>query len=107
MNIVIAYFENLGNVVGGLEKLICEFGNEFSQRGHCVTIITFDETQQKPYYYINKKIRIINLQTKIKLKLSPGEKLEREIYRIFGKKYVRYWKFGWKQRHGISNLKKY
>lgn len=105
MNIVIAYLENLGNVVGGLEKLVCEFGNEFVQRGHSVTIITFDETQQRPYYYLNEKVSVINLQLKTKLNLSYGEKLEREIYRVFGKKYVRCWKFLWKQHHGVSNLK--
>ena len=93
MNIVIAYFENLGNVIGGLEHVICDFSSEFIKRGHRVTIVTFDETQQRPYYPLDNRVSVINLQKNDNLRLSRTEKLKREIYRIGGRAAVREWKF--------------
>lgn len=102
MNIVIAYFENLGNAVGGLERVICDFSNEFTMRGHRVTIVTFDETQRRPYYSLDSRVSIVNLQKNEHLKLSWMEKLKREIYRLGGRAAVREWKFLWKRRHGVQ-----
>lgn len=104
MNIIIAYFENLGNAVGGLERVICDFSNEFTRRGHHVTVVTFDETQDPPYYPIDQAVSVINLQKEKILHISGLEKVEREIYRIGGRASVRQWKFSWKQRHGVSDF---
>ena len=106
MNIVIAYFENLGNVIGGLEHVICDFSSEFIKRGHRVTIVTFDETQQRPYYPLDNRVSVINLQKNDNLRLSRTEKLKREIYRIGGRAAVREWKFLWKRKHGIQVFSK-
>lgn len=102
MNILIAYFENLGNVVGGLEHAICDFSSEFAKRGHRVTIVTFDETQQSPYYLLDSRVSIVNLQKNEYLKLSRTEKLKREFYRLGGRATVRQWKFLWKRKHGVQ-----
>lgn len=104
MNIIIAYFENLGNIADGLERVICDFGNEFTKRGHHVTVVTFDETQDPPYYPINPAISVINLQKEKRLHISGLEKFEREIYRLGGRAAVRQWKFSWKRRHGVSDF---
>lgn len=106
MNIIIAYFEHFGNVVGGLERVICDFSSEFVKRGHRVTIVTFDETQQRPYYPVDRRVSIINLQKNEYLKLSRTERLTREIYRIGGRAAVRQWKFLWKQKHGVQVFSK-
>lgn len=104
MNIIIAYFENLGNAVGGLERVICDFSNEFTRRGHHVTVVTFDETQDPPYYPIDQAVSIINLQKEKRLHISGPEKFEREIYRLGGRAAARQWKFSWKRRHGVSDF---
>lgn len=104
MNIVVAYFENLGNIVGGLERVICDFSNEFTKRGHDVTIITFDSSRELPYYSLNPDIKIINLRDPDYSALTRKEKIIREIYRIGGRAAVRHWKFLWKQRHGVISF---
>lgn len=106
MNIIIAYFENLTHVVGGLEKVICDFSNEFQQRGHTVKIVTFDQSIGRPYYQLEEEIQIINLRDPKYHKLSVIEKLARELYRIFGRAAVRRWKFNWKRNHGVISFKK-
>lgn len=104
MKIALAYFENLGSIVGGLERVICDFSNEFNKRGHTVTIITFDSSTELPYYSLNDGIKIINLRDSKYTKLTKKEKIIREIYRIGGRASVRQWKFSWKRRHGVSDF---
>lgn len=104
MRIVLAYFENLGSIVGGLERVICDFSNEFTKRGHTVTIITFDSSTELPYYSLNDGVKIINLRDSKYTKLTKKEKLIREIYRIGGRASVRQWKFSWKRQHGVSDF---
>ena len=106
MNIAVAYFENLGSIVGGLERVICDFSNEFTKRGHTVTIITFDSSTELPYYSLNDGIKIINLRDSKYTKLTKKEKIIREIYRIGGRAAVRHWKFLWKRKHGIQLFSK-
>lgn len=106
MNIAVAYFENLGSIVGGLERVICDFSNEFNKRGHTVTIITFDSSTELPYYSLNDGIKIINLRDSKYTKLTKKEKIIREIYRIGGRAAVRHWKFLWKRKHGIQLFSK-
>lgn len=100
MNIIVAYFENLTHVVGGLEKVICEFSNEFYRRGNQVTIVTFDQSEGRPYYPLPSEVQIMNLRDKT-AHLSGMEKICREMYRVFGHAAARTWKMQWKQRHGI------
>lgn len=102
MNIIVAYFENLTHVVGGLEKVICDFSNEFDRRGHRVTIVTFDQSKGRPYYPLTKNVQIINLREKGYSGLTIGEKMIRELWRLFGKTAARQWKYHWKRKHGVT-----
>lgn len=102
MNIIVAYFENLTHVVGGLEKVICDFSNEFHRRGHTVTIVTFDQSEGRPYYPLVPEVQVINLRDRGYLGVSGIEKMTREIYRLFGRPSVRQWKFLWKRHHGVK-----
>lgn len=104
MNIVVAYFENLTHVVGGLEKVICDFSNEFVRRGHRVTVVTFDQSEGRPYYPLSENVQIINLRGKDCAHLTGSEKIMRECWRLFGKKASRQWKYLWKRRHGITRF---
>ena len=102
MKIVIAYFESVVHIVGGLEKAICDFSNAFYHRGNDVTIVVFDKKQGRPYYPLLDEIPVINLQKQNYLGVTPVEKLNREIHRLFGPASARSWKFQWKQKHGVS-----
>lgn len=106
MNIIVAYFENLTHVVGGLEKVICDFSNEFDRRGHHVTIVTFDQSEGRPYYPLTENVQVINLREKNYVRLTGIEKIIRELWRLFGKKAVRQWKWQWKRRHGVTAFQK-
>lgn len=42
MKIVMAHFRDISGVSGGLERVLCNFSNEMSKRGHDVHILTYD-----------------------------------------------------------------
>lgn len=77
---------------GGLERTLCNLSNEMVKRGHMVKIVTFDRNQGRPFYPLNESIEVINMQKETHRILSKTEKIQREIYRIFGRKTVRLWK---------------
>lgn len=49
------------NYAGGIEKVICDFANEFVNRGYECTIVCMDEEHGKPVYALNNKVDFINL----------------------------------------------
>ena len=89
-----AYFENLAGMVGGLEKILCDFSNAMTAKGHNVYIITNDDNHGYPYFELDKKIPIINLReiSRKQGKISLCAKVMRETFRLLGKNYVRLWK---------------
>lgn len=86
MNIIVAYFENLTHVVGGLEKVICDFSNEFDRRGHHVTIVTFDQSEGRPYYPLTENVQVINLREKNYVRLTGIEKSSENCGDCLGKR---------------------
>lgn len=104
MNIILAYFENMVNVPDGLEKVICDFANEFTRRGHRITIVDFDSKQGRPAHPLIESVPVINLQTEPWLRKTRQEKIVRECYRLFGRAAVRSWIAGYKRKHGVSRF---
>lgn len=102
MNIILAYFEDMVNIPDGLEKVICDFANDFTRRGHRVTIVTFDQRQGRPAHPLLESVPVMNLQNKGRLRLTRLEKITRECYRLFGRAAVRTWKAGYKRKHGVT-----
>lgn len=45
MKIVMAHFRDISGVSGGLERVLCNFSNEMSKRGHDVHILTYDTSE--------------------------------------------------------------
>lgn len=105
MKIMMAYFENLSGLTGGLERTLCRLSNELHKRGHDVSIITYDENNGLPYYPLDSTIKLINLKSqKSHNDMTLLQKLGREWARLRGKKSFSNWKE--KQRSGIiSNIK--
>lgn len=44
MNIMMVHLRNIGGVAGGLERVLCQFANEMSRRGHTVSIVIYDNS---------------------------------------------------------------
>lgn len=93
MKVVMAYFDNLIDVPGGLEKNLCRLSNELIQRGHEVFVITYDDREGRPKYKLSKKAKLINLKSPLKTTGSGLKwKINREIARIRGKEAFGRWK---------------
>lgn len=104
MNVILAYFEDMVNIPDGLEKVVCDFANEFTRRGHRVTVVTFDRRQGKPAYPLLDSVAVMNLQKKERLQLTAMEKITRECYRLLGRAAVRTWKAGYKRKYGVTDF---
>lgn len=56
MKIVMAHFRDISGVSGGLERVLCNFSNEMSKRGHDVHILTYDTSETGiPLFPFRKK----------------------------------------------------
>lgn len=106
MNIILAYFEDMVKIPDGLEKVICDFANDFTRRGHRITVVTFDRRQGRPAHPLLESVPVINLQKKEFLHLSRSEKVIRECYRVFGRAAVRSWKANYKRKYGVTDFTK-
>jgi len=51
----------LHKAAGGAEKVLCILCNQLAKRGHHVTILSYDRKGSKPFYYLDPKIRLIQL----------------------------------------------
>lgn len=100
MKIMMAYFENIAGISGGLEKTLCHLSNAMYERGHEISIVVYDENHGTPFYTLDAGISYINLNGSQKgARLSFAEKLKREWARALGKNSFHQWKES--QRKGI------
>lgn len=92
MNIMMAVFRNLAGVSGGLERVLCDFSNEFTRRGHHVSIVYDSKFSEKPYYPLDDTVSYINLASwKYMPKISLEQKFTREIARLRGQSALEDW----------------
>lgn len=80
------------NYAGGIERVICNFANEFIERGYDISIVGLDSEKGKPLFKLNPKVNFINLAylgekyNSIKYYLVKAEK---ELLKLIkGKKFV-------------------
>lgn len=75
------------NYAGGIERVVCNFANEFTKRGYDMSFVCLDTEQGRPLYPLDEKVEFINLafegEKYISLKYY-WKKLEKELLRIFG-----------------------
>lgn len=80
------------NYSGGVERVICNFANEFIDRGYDVTIVCIDTENGQPFFPLKSEVKFVNLcysysnkpynSTEYSLK-----KIQREVMRgLLGKK---------------------
>lgn len=81
------------NYAGGIEKVLCDFANEFTQRGHEVFLVCMDAEEGKPFFPLDEKINFINLATKTKYYGDFFDyhwrlkKIQREVSKLWDKKH--------------------
>lgn len=53
--------KRLDSAVGGAERVLCTMCSELVQRGHEVSILTFDQPGSQPFYPLDKRVKRIDL----------------------------------------------
>lgn len=53
MNIMMAYFANLAEMSGGLERTLCQLSNALNERGHNILIAVYNDRNAPPFYPLN------------------------------------------------------
>jgi len=51
----------LHDAPGGAEKVLCTLCNKLVERGHDVSILSYDKKGAKPFYQLNPRIKLIQL----------------------------------------------
>lgn len=84
MNIALVHLRDIGNVSGGLEKVLINFANEMNRRGHQVSVIVYDRTGKPPFYPMDREVNFINLADRRKEpdKVPLLRKFSREWARV-------------------------
>lgn len=100
MNIMMAYFANLVEMSGGLERTLCQLSNALNDQGHNILIAVYNDRNAPPFYPLHSSIRVIDLNNQhLSNKLGLKDKLSREWYRLWGKESFSRWKD--RQRAGL------
>ena len=58
---LIFIIKRLASAAGGAERVLCTVCSELVNRGHEVSIITFDRSGGKPFYQLDLRVRIVEL----------------------------------------------
>lgn len=84
------------NYAGGVERVICNFANEFVNRGYEASIVCMDQDIGMPYFYLDSRVEFINLayengkDTFFRAKRWALKKIQKEIMRTFCGKEMRF-----------------
>ena len=54
--------KNLSNAVGGAERVFCKISSLMAEKGHDITLVTFDKENGNDFYPIKECINRINYQ---------------------------------------------
>lgn len=53
--------KHLSTAVGGAERVLCTICSALVARGHDVSILTFDQQNERPFYSVDERVHLINL----------------------------------------------
>lgn len=100
MKIALAYFEKFIEMSGGIEGVCCAMANAMARRGHDVFIVYCYGRSGAPFYPLDESVKLYNLMAihpekwkndSLSQCVSGGEKLMREILRVFDANKARDW----------------
>ena len=110
MKILLIDENKVVNYAGGIEKVLCDFANEFTKRGHEVSLICMDEDKGGPFFHLDDRVNFINLAVKTAYYGNffnyrwLFKKLQREVSKLWHDKYdykSEYFFQGFRQRLDI------
>lgn len=83
MRLLLANFSKMVGDTGGAAKVHCAFATEMARRGHEVTMVYADDRVGEPFFPLDKRVRVINLQHTygVDVKFPRHLKLKREVLR--------------------------
>lgn len=121
MRIMLAYLESFVDMSGGIERVCCNMANEFCARGNDVAIVYCGQCDKQPFYPLDEHVQLYNLMNLQPSKwkgrsfqqcVSGGNKLIREVIRMFNANKARDWNEKVKGmmivsdiEHAVSDLK--
>lgn len=100
MKIALAYFEKFIEMSGGIERVCCNLASAMAARGHDVSIVYCYGRSGAPFYPLDESVKLYNLMAvrpekwksdSLSQCVSGGEKLVREILRVFDANKARDW----------------
>lgn len=102
MRIILAYFDDVSGIAGGLQKSLCQMANALVARGHEVLLAVYDRGEGQFWYPLDEGVALRNFRRGAWTGL---DQLAREARRLVGGKHaVRRWKRQWKHRHGLADF---
>lgn len=110
MKIVMAHFRDISGVSGGHERVLCNFSNEMSKRGHDVHILTYDTSETGiPYFPLEKNVKVHNLRRKGKepIKVPFFKKISREWARSKGEPSLAAWYEAYRDPYILPDARKF
>ena len=61
MKILLSLIGSTIGTTGGVEKVLCNMANAMVERGHEVTILTFEDKEGKPFFKLDERVNFLNL----------------------------------------------
>lgn len=62
MKIVVAHFQAVTGVNGGMERILCDFSNAMTEFGHEVHLMVYDLQSGLPFYPLHDGVHLWNLR---------------------------------------------
>lgn len=86
MKIVVAHFQAVTGVSGGMERVLCDFSNAMTEFGHEVHLMVYDLQSGIPFYPLNDGVHLWNLRkfSGEPDRIPAGKKVSREVARFIG-----------------------
>lgn len=86
MKIVVAHFQAVTGVNGGMERILCDFSNAMTEFGHEVHLMVYDLQSGLPFYPLHDGVHLWNLRkfSGEPDRIPAGKKVGREIARFIG-----------------------
>ncbi len=113
MKIILAFLERFVGLSGGIEHVCCNMANEFAHRGHSVSIAYCYGENSRPFYPLDKDVKLYNLMTLSGKKwrgkhlgenITSKDKIMREMIRVFSKSKGREWNEAVKARMIVPQI---
>lgn len=108
MRILLASFSEVVGDTGGSAKVLCAFASEMARRGHEVTMVHADDRVGAPFFPVDERVRIINLQHAygVDVTYPLHLKLKREVLRALDIRRGRAVNYEFYKKYTLENVRR-